>query len=322
MSVKYSVLEMLKNAEIISGEIMAKELGVSRNSIWKAINSLRKDGYIIKANTKSGYNLSSFTDVLCPDSIKTLCNFKDIDVYVYDSIESTNTLLKEWAKNGKAHATVLIAKEQTAGKGRLGRKFSSPANTGIYISILLRPRFSVEEALSITTSAAVAVAKTLEEVSNKETKIKWVNDIFIDDKKVCGILTEASIDFETASLEYAVLGVGINLFKPKNDFDDEIKSIAGAVFEGECKEEIKTKTVALFIDKFFEIYKNLPENNYISEYRKRSYLTGKEVSIKVHDKTENGKVLDIDDKANLVVQLENGKIKAFSAGEALLKKNK
>ncbi|MFI3205646.1 MAG: biotin--[acetyl-CoA-carboxylase] ligase [Clostridia bacterium] len=319
MSVKYTVLEKLRTKSF-SGQELANELGVSRNSIWKAVNSLRKDGYVIEGQTNLGYKLVSFGDVLSADSVASVCKTKDLDLYVYESISSTNTVLKEWAQKNYKEGTVIVAKEQTQGKGRLGRKFSSPSETGVYISILLRPKFSADEALSITTAAAVAVAKTLEEISGKETKIKWVNDIFIDDKKVCGILTEASIDFETASLSYAVLGVGINLREPENGFENDIKNIAGAVFKDEIPEQIRAKTVAIFIDNFFEIYNNLPDNSFIEEYRNRSYLTGKEVNMLIGENNEKGVVVDIDDKARLLVKLETGEIKAFSAGEAMIKK--
>lgn len=319
MSVKYNVLKKLETGECFSGEALAKEFGVSRNSVWKAINSLRKDGYNIVGQTNNGYKLISFDDVLTKETVQTFLNKTDLDLHVYETIGSTNTVLKEWAQKGYKEGTVVIAKEQTAGKGRMGRKFESPNDTGVYVSVLLRPKFSAQESLLVTTSAAVAIAEAVDELSGKESKIKWVNDIFIGDKKVSGILTEASINFETGGLEYAVLGMGINLTSPKNGFSEEVKNIAGGIFE-EMPEQIRAKIVAKVLDNFFEIYDKLPNNSFIERYRKRSYLKGKEVSMTVGEKTEKGTVIDIDESARLIVKLENSEIKAFSAGEAMIKK--
>ena len=129
----------------------------------------------------------------------------------FEELDSTNSYLKEMAAKGAQEGTIIIANRQSAGRGRLGRSFFSPEEKGIYMSILLRPDISLERAVLITSMAAVAVAEAIEQVSGIQTKIKWVNDIFLNKKKVCGILTEAGIDAETGTLEYAVLGIGVNV---------------------------------------------------------------------------------------------------------------
>ena len=140
------------------------------------------------------------------------------DIKTYKTLESTNSLLKLDAEAEAPTGTIVISEEQTKGRGRMGRSFYSPGNTGIYMSILLRPKISAYESLSITTCAAVAVAEAIEMNSNKKAEIKWVNDIFVNNKKVCGILTEASLDLENGGLRYAILGIGINVFAPRKAF--------------------------------------------------------------------------------------------------------
>ncbi|MEG1426952.1 MAG: biotin--[acetyl-CoA-carboxylase] ligase [Oscillospiraceae bacterium] len=322
MSVKYDVLAHLENhrGEILSGAVLARDLRVTRNSVWKAINSLREDGYRIEGVTNAGYTMLSSNDLLSAQSIqKYLCE----EVYklrVFSTIDSTNTALKKMASEGAVEGTVLIAEEQTAGKGRLGRTFVSPRKTGLYMSILLRPQFSVEESLCITTAAAVAVAEVIEEISGKETKIKWVNDIYLNDKKVCGILTEASINFENGGLEYAVLGIGINAVLPNSGFPEGVAAVAGAVWDEAVPDEGRSKLAAGIIKKFFAYYQKIPDRSYIEKYRKRSFLADKQVTMVVGSREETGIVMDIDSEARLVVRLLNGAIEAFSAGEANIKK--
>ncbi len=321
MSTIYKVLKKLQEGNALSGQNLADELGVSRNSIWKAVNSLRKNGYEIAGRSNSGYKLLHAGDALTKESIEKYLNVPNITVDVLDSVNSTNDALKSMAQTGAPHGLLLVAKEQLAGKGRLGRKFSSPFGTGVYMSVLLRPTFSADEALSITTAAAVAVAKTLEKLSSKKAMIKWVNDIFIEDRKVCGILTEAAVNFENATLDYAVLGIGINLAEPENGFSEDIKSIAGPVFVGELPTMIRAKTIALVLNNFFDIYNTLPNKDFINEYRERSYLTGKEVVMNEGNNQFRGTVSRIDENAKLVIKLGTGEERAFSHGEATIEKN-
>ena len=324
MSIKDSVLTFLENSrgEPISGAAIAEKLQVSRNSVWKAINQLKAEGYMIEAATNRGYTLASSNDLLSTQSImKYITCPEPLQIQVFPTIDSTNTQAKKYAAEGEGEGTIIISEEQTAGRGRLGRVFASPKKTGIYMSILLRPKFSAQEALSITTSAAVAVAKAIESVSGKGTKIKWVNDVYIEEKKICGILTEASLNFENGGLEYAVLGIGINVKTPEGGFPEEIKDIAGAVYDYECGDDVRSKISAAVINNFFGYYRTLPDNSYIKEYRSRSLLTGREVSYTLGDTEETGIVIGIDDEARLLIKLSDGSTKVFSAGEVSLKKS-
>ena len=174
MAVTDDVLELLENSDgPISGEEMAEKLGISRNSVWKAVGKLKEAGYEIQAGTNRGYRLVSSGNVLTPQGVRRLLtgSAKGCAIDVRDSVTSTNTVLKAIAEQGGAEGMVLIAQQQTQGKGRLGRTFLSPKGTGLYISILLRPKFSAEESLCVTTAAAVAVAEAIDSVTWKHAMI-------------------------------------------------------------------------------------------------------------------------------------------------------
>lgn len=253
---------------------------------------------------------------------KNLINSEIFDFTILTSTESTNNNAKISAEKGTPQWSVVIAESQTAGRGRMSRKFCSPQGTGVYMSIILRPEFSAENALKITTAAAVAVSKAIEKVTYKNTGIKWVNDIYIADKKICGILTEATASPDGKSLKYAILGIGINVFTPKEGFPDEIKEIAGAIFEsGEKKVESRERLIAETLNEFEKIYRAFPDCDYMDYYRSHSILTGKAVNIlKCGEICGEGIVEDIDDELRLVIKNSDGTIQKLSSGEVSVKK--
>ena len=305
MRIQDAVLDALEKnrGEYLSGEQLASSLGVSRNAVWKAIQKLEEAGHKIRAVPKRGYTLAPESDVL-----------------TVQSVTSTNTLLKAQAEQGAPEGTVLIAESQTAGKGRLGRHFTSPPGTGIYFSLLLRPHCTAEKSLFITTTAAVAVCEAIEQVTGLNPQIKWVNDVYLNEKKVCGILTEASVDFENGGLNWAVLGIGINIAVPEEGFPEEIRSIAGAIFDGPCPVEMRSRISAAVISRFFALYKNLGSNAFIESYRSHSFLTGRAITFSLGEETYRGVVTGISDEAHLLVRLDSGEERAFSAGEVQIHK--
>ena len=254
MSVSDQILDLLEGADApLSGEEMAAKLGVTRNTVWKAVNRLKEAGYEIEAATNRGYRLVSERNALTPQGVRRLLAgpAERCAIQVQESVTSTNTVLKGLAEQGGAEGMVLLAQEQTQGKGRLGRTFFSPKGTGLYMSVLLRPRFSAEEALSITTAAAVAVAEAVDQVTGQHARIKWVNDVYLRGRKVCGILTEAAVDFESGGLQYAVLGMGINIREPEGGFSPELAQVAGALFPGEVPAGARTRLAAAILNRFF-----------------------------------------------------------------------
>ncbi len=229
-----------------------------------------------------------------------------VKMYSFDTVDSTNKIAKNLATNGCDEGVVVCAIKQTAGKGRLGRTFVSERG-GVYFSIVLKPQKEIKDTLFITVAAAVAAARAIETVSGKKCDIKWVNDIYVDGKKVCGILTEGGFDAE-GNFDYAVLGVGINLFTPKGDFPSDLP-LAGSVFNKDeiflFKKRKKEHVICEFINEFFENYNNLDKKEFVKEYQHRSFLTGKKITYVQDEKEYIGTVIGIDDDARLVVNVEN-----------------
>lgn len=237
-------------------------------------------------------------------------NASDINLTLFDCVASTNDVLKQEALNGAKEGTVIAALKQTGGKGRKGRVFISN-NGGIYLSILVRPKTFNFDTTLITCATAVAVSKAIEEISGKATQIKWVNDILIDTKKVCGILCESAICGENA---FTVVGIGINLFADKNALDSQIKNIATTVFDNEDA-NLNNRLVAKVINNFFGVYNTIEDKQFLSDYRKRSIALGKEVL--VGDKI--AKAIDIDDNCRLKVEYSDGSWEFLSSGEISIK---
>lgn len=325
MSVKDEVLKELENnkGDYISGGQLADNLGVSRNSVWKAIKALEKSGYEINAIPNKGYCLAEKNDILSSYSIKQHLKNPHLDISVFSSVTSTNTILKEMAEQGAKEGTVIIAEEQTAGRGRTGKQFYSPKGTGIYISILLRPDIPAEESLFLTTSAAVATARAIKDVSDKRALIKWVNDIYLEDKKTCGILTEGAFNVETGKLDYAIVGIGINVCIPDGGFPDNIKDIATAIFDKQTDSINKRSIlIANLLDYFMEYYKDFKSKSYVKEYIERSMIIGKTITVIEGSKTSVAKAIDIDKNCRLKVQFEDGTTKWLSSGEVSTKIHK
>ena len=321
MNTKEQVLDILMNSsEVVSGEEIANRLNISRSSVWKAIKKLKDEGNSIQSISNKGYKFISTNDEISINNIRKYLKSKDYDIEVRECVTSTNVVLKEEAELGENEGRILISKKQLDGRGRKGRVFYSPENTGIYMSILLRPKCNVNEALFITTASAVAVANTIEEFTEEDVRIKWVNDIYINNRKVSGILTEASIDFETNSLNYVVVGIGVNVSIPEDGFNDNIKDIAGAIFKENISNKIKCRIIAQIINRFFDFYNELDRKNFMKDYKDKSILTGKKIKLILADKKEVGIVIGIDDEAKLVVKLKNGEIKSYSSGEVDIEK--
>lgn len=323
LKMRERVLQMLReNEKAVSGELMARQLGTSRSGVWKAIRKLREEGYAIEATTNKGYRLVSESAVFSPESI---CRFlapgmEGLKIDLRGEVSSTNTVLKEMAEQGSPEGLVLIAENQVKGKGRLGRSFYSPRGSGLYMSILLRPELPAEDSLAITSAAAVAVAEAVSTVTGRQALIKWVNDVYLDGRKICGILTEAAVDFESRRLSYAVLGIGVNILEPPGGFPPEIAGVAGALYREKAPAETRARLAAEILNCFFGYYRMLPERGYMDAYKKLSLLTGREITFQQGSETWEGKVMGIDDEARLLVRLNSGEERAFSAGEVTIVK--
>lgn len=236
-----------------------------------------------------------------------------LNIEIFQELDSTNNYLKKLGLQGEKEDTLVIAESQTGGRGRMGRSFYSPNGTGIYFSLLLHPEFSAEKSLFLTVMSAVSVAETVMKYNKDDVKIKWVNDIYIDGKKVCGILTEGSINADK-KLDYAVVGIGINVIAPENGFPEDIKTSATAIFPGNTEKYIIEKIVADVVNRFFNMY-NGKDKDYIRRYKEYSYLTGKEINIISCENVRPATVIDITDECHLLVKNENGELEEISSGD-------
>jgi BirA family biotin operon repressor/biotin-[acetyl-CoA-carboxylase] ligase len=296
-------------------------LEVSRTAVWKAINSLKVEGYSIESTPNKGYSLAESSDVLSAEGIRLYLNeeFKNIPITVYKTIDSTNAKAKLLAVQNAKHGTTIIAEEQTKGRGRFGRDFFSPADSGIYMSIILKAELNIENSVLVTTAAAVAVCQAIEKFTSVSPKIKWVNDIFIGDKKVCGILTEAVTNFESGMMDCVVVGIGINVKTKNEDFPLELQNTAGSIFIGDDN-YIRNQLTAEIINNLLKAANDLADKSFMQSYKQRSMILGENILYKKDNKWHEGYALDIDDYGGLVVYTEDGQKITLNSGEVSIKK--
>ncbi|NMM64848.1 biotin--[acetyl-CoA-carboxylase] ligase [Clostridium sp. P21] len=321
---KNRILHLLKENEgnFISGQIISEKLGVSRTAIWKYINTLRNEGYHIDSISNKGYNLTFSPDLLSFEEINENLTTKYIgrNLFYFESLDSTNTKAKELALKDASHGTIIISEEQTAGKGRLGRFFLSPKYKGIWISIILRPDIDPLKVPKITQIGAAAVVKACE-AFNINVNVKWPNDIILNNKKVCGILTEMS--GELNKVNYVVMGIGVNANIDENDFPEELKNKATSI-SIETKNYIKRKEfVGILLNNFEKLYEEFVEEDNIKTSinicRKNSILIGKEIKIINRNKETLAKALDLDENGELIVELKDGNIYKVVSGEVSIR---
>lgn len=321
---KSKVLKVLEEnkGKTVSGAEMAKTLNLSRTSIWKAINSLRDDGYTINAVTNKGYSLADNTDLISKEGISLYLNkdFSNVYIYIYKTTSSTNEVAKKLALSGAKHGTVVISEEQTQGKGRMGRSFYSPANTGIYMSIILRPTLTAMDSVLITTSSSVAICDAIHKVTGIECQIKWINDIYINNKKIGGILTEASTNFESGTIDYLILGIGINFNNPKDNFPDDLKEIADSLYNGNSNGINRNILCAEILNNILSIIPKIKDYNFISEYKKRSIILNQEIMYTSGGIYSKGRAIDINNDGSLVIKHDDGSIKILNSGEISIRR--
>ena len=313
MRTKEQVLALLetRRGESVSGEAIADKLGLSRNAVWKAIQALRADGHGITAVPNRGYCLSEGDDVLSAAGILAHLT-QALDVHIYPSVASTNETAKELAIAGAKHGTIIAAEQQSAGKGRYGRGFHSPAGQ-IYMSLILRPaKLWLNTPTLITAFAAVAVCEAIETLCHKQPKIKWVNDIFLGQKKLCGILTEAVTDFESGQIGWIVVGIGINFTA---EFPGELADIAASLFTGEPPAVTRNRLIAEVVNRMLSMGEQRGEQALLEAYKQRLMMLGKQVLVTGSGEDYTATAFDIDETGRLLVRRATGEVQALSSGE-------
>lgn len=315
---KEKILQLLNDADsYISGEEISNKLGVSRTAIWKVINSLKEKGYKIESVTRKGYKLISSPDILGEEEIHYNLNTRLIGqkIITFDQIGSTNQEAKKLALEGMEEGTVIIADEQIAGKGRRGRNWVSPPGTGIWMSMILRPDTQPENASMITLVAGLAVCKAIHQITSMKALIKWPNDIVINGKKICGILTEmnSEIDF----INFVVVGIGINV--NISEFPPELDNIATSLML-EGNEKYKRKTlVKKILEEFEECYNKYLQTEdlqgIVDDYNSYCVNIGKEVKVISKSEEITGKVKCVTQKGELIIIGSNGDDILITSGE-------
>lgn len=313
---KENILHILVGGEgcYFSGSDLAAQLGVSRNAVWKAVKQLQNTGYHIEAITNKGYTLIPDDNVLSEARIKKALRTKSIgqELVILPETDSTNKQAKAMAAAGAKDGTVVIAETQSGGHGRYGRPFFSPEKSGIYMSVLLRPHLKPEDAMLLTSCAAVAVARAIEKLADVSVQIKWVNDLLINNKKICGILTEAGIGFENGALDYVVIGIGINTGAVV--FPDELQTIATSIENESGRPVSRSRLIAEILNMLEQHLETMNDRTFLDESRRRSTLLGKEINVITMNETYPAKAVSIDDNGFLIVEA-GGRQFALNSGE-------
>ena len=308
-STRQALLQALSAAggDYVSGQQLADTLGVSRAAVHKAAAALSAQGYALEAVSRRGYRLAG-GDPFCAEAVGPY----PAPVHIYDTLESSNRTAKLLALDGAPHGTLVLTAHQSAGRGRLGRKFESPAGKGVYCSILLRPELPAASAQTATIRAAVAVCRAVQSLCGLELAIKWVNDLYYQGKKVCGILTEAGTDLESGRLEWLVVGIGLNLTSTAADWPPELADKAGSLYPG-GPAPVPRAALAGAIAR--ELRALGPGEDCLDEYRARCFVPGHWVTVCTGSETYAARALAIDDAGRLVVRRENGREEALRCGE-------
>lgn len=322
---KKDVLKLLEQQKGIpvSGLWIGKQLGISRSAVWKAINQLKKEGYAITSIPNKGYQLSSFSDILNTEIIQShrKTQYLGNAMELLDEVDSTNNYLKLHASQIPDGFTVLSQK-QTGGRGRMERRFYSPPQSGIYMSFLLRLHRSFDAVSLLTVIAAIAVARAIEQTADFCPEIKWVNDVLYQGKKLCGILTEASIEAETGLVDYAIVGIGINV----SGVAEEVKEIAGYVNEFSNTPCDRNLLAAEVLNQFESLYLSYAEQGskaqIIQNYKQLLNVFGKEYDIISPTSSYPATPIDIDDDARLIVRDREGVLHTVHSGEISIRMKK
>ncbi len=330
---KNNVLAILmKNDGFVSGEAISRELGLSRTAVNMAVKKLREEGYEIKSVTNRGYRLISSPDLLNYGTLMGyLSEVRMRDVECYDIVGSTNYELAKRAVEGAHQGTVIVADEQKNGRGRKGRAFVSPGGHGIYLSYLMRPSSELKKKIansrnnmawsSITAWTSVTIAEVIEKNCGIRPDIKWVNDLYMNGRKICGILTQSSFDAEVLEVQHILIGIGINVSELYDDFPKEIRDIAGSILTESGVAVSRAKLTSDLILALDEMCGRWPEgmDEYLEKYRDWNIVPGKNVLVNYGDSTEQVYALGIDDSFSLRVRDSAGEEKRLICGDVSLK---
>ena len=305
------ILEYLLNhkGEYVSGQKISEELGISRTAVWKHIRVLKSRGYVIESYTKRGYCLMEAPELLLPELVGEGLQTKVFGkkIHYTEKVDSTNNVAKKLAEEGAEEGTIVLAEEQSGGRGRLERSFLSPFAQGVWFSLILRPTFLPMEVSKMTLLAAVALTKALHKMGLVECGIKWPNDILVNDRKVVGILTELNASMER--INYLVMGIGINTSLTKKELPKDLrKTVTSFTIENvPVHRQALLQEVLLQLERYYEIAETEGFKPILAEWKVLSMMMGKEVEVSEPGRSFTGKAVDLDDSGNLIVETEAGR---------------
>ncbi len=323
-NVKERLLNLLEShrGSFVSGQDIADHFGVSRTAVSKAADHLRADGYSIESRRNLGYRLSEDNDIINDCNLRTPLKYKrERDILIFRELDSTNTTLKRMAQEGASDRTVVIAEAQTAGRGRQGKSFFSPADSGLYMSLLIKPEeggLPFDCVSMLTLLAGVAAAESVRDLFDIDARIKWVNDVYCNGKKLCGILTEATLDAEMRRVSSAVIGIGINI--RRTAFPPELADIACSIEEFSGERDVKKASLAAQllnrIDGYLgELASEEGRRILLSKYRTLSCVIGEEITFTRGGVMQAAHAIGIDDDGALIVRYEDGIEERLNSGE-------
>ena len=315
---KHEVLSFFENQEgYVSGEAISQALGVSRNTVWKAINQLRKDGYRIESSTKNGYRLVFAPDYFAAQQLEQQLTTRWMgrQLRILDQVDSTNEEVKRLAQRGAEHGLAVLAETQTKGKGRLGRGWVGDKLTGIWLSVLLRPKLAPREIGPITLVVGLAVCKTIRAVAGCDALLKWPNDVVIGRKKVCGILSEMQAEMDR--VDYVVVGIGINV--NTHAFPPELAHKATSLCLETGKEFARSELVCRLLLELEQAYDSFEQHGFdarlLQEYTAVCASLHRPVTVQRGGKTLSGEAVGVNEEGELLVKDAQGKILVVSSGE-------
>ena len=317
---KHDVLALLRSQDgPLSGQAIAEALHISRTAVWKAVGTLQREGYRIDSLPRRGYVLVQSTDRLSAHEIQNHLEGHPWaqTVTALDSVDSTNNAAKQLAAAGAPAGTCILAEQQTGGRGRMGRSFASPPGMGIYLSVILRPDAKPEQLMHLSACAAEAFAEAIESETGLAVGVKWVNDLIAGGKKLCGILTELSVEMESGRAEYAVIGIGVNCCQRAQDFPPELAEIAASVAMQTGNAPDRNALAAALIRAASDLSETLISGHadWIARYRARCVTLGKPVRVLWPDGAREAVAVGLSDTAALQVEYPDGSRAWVSSGE-------
>ena len=322
MSSREAVLSLLRNeGAFLSGEEISRRLGLSRTAVWKAVDVLRREGYEIEARTGLGYRLAAAPDALTEPEIRSFLGETAVvgrELRCFDELDSTNNYLK--TQTAAPDGTAAVADSQTAGRGRMDRSFQSPKGRGIYLSVLLRPPLPPERLLPVTALAGVAVCAAVERVCGVRPGLKWPNDPVLNGKKLCGILTEMSLEAETGRVQSLVLGIGVNVGQGPEDFSPEVREMATSLLQALGQPVSRPRLTAALLEELDRAYAALLAGDlsaYLAAYRRDCVNLGKTVQLIPFGggERETAQAVDVDGEFSLVIRGSGGRERTVRSGE-------